>query len=58
MPFEISMKSNFGGSVQVKADNWNKILSNTDFLSGLQEDLGEVEKNLGKEKLDGLLVKI
>jgi hypothetical protein len=45
--------SNFGGSVQVKADNWNKILSNTDFLSGLQEDLGEVEKNLGKEKLAG-----
>jgi len=45
--------SNFGGSVQVKADNWNKILSNTDFLSGLQEDLGEVEKNLGKQKLAG-----
>ena len=43
--------SNFGGSVQVKADNWNKILSNTDFLSGLQEDLAEVEKNLGKQKL-------
>ena len=45
--------SNFGGSVQVKADNWNKILSNTDFLSGLQEDLGEVEKKLGKQKLAG-----
>ena len=45
--------SKFGGSVQVKADNWNKILSNTDFLSGLQEDLGEVEKNLGKQKLAG-----
>ena len=43
--------SNFGGSVQVKADNWNKILSNTDFLSGIQEDLAEVEKNLGKQKL-------
>ena len=43
--------SNFGGSVQVKADNWNKILSNTDFLSGLQEDLAEVEKKLGKQKL-------
>ena len=43
--------SNFGGAIQVKADNWNKILSNTDFLSGLQEDLGEVEKNLGKQKL-------
>ena len=43
--------SNFGGSVQVKADNWNKILSNTDFLSGIQEDLAEVEKNLGKNKL-------
>ena len=43
--------SNFGGSVQVKADNWNKVLSNTDFLSGLQEDLAEVEKNLGKQKL-------
>ena len=34
-------------------DNWNKILSNTDFLSGLQEDLGEVEKKLGKQKLAG-----
>ena len=45
--------SNFGGSVQVKADNWNKILSNTDFLSGIQEDLGEVEKKLGKNKLAG-----
>ena len=45
--------SNFGGAIQVKADNWNKILSNTDFLSGLQEDLGEVEKNLGKQKLAG-----
>ena len=45
--------SNFGGSVQVKADNWNKILSNTDFLSGIQEDLGEVEKKLGKQKLAG-----
>ena len=46
-------KYNFGGSVQVKADNWNKILSNTDFLSGIQEDLGEVEKKLGKNKLAG-----
>ena len=45
--------SNFGGAIQVKADNWNKILSNTDFLSGLQEDLGEVEKQLGKQKLAG-----
>ena len=45
--------SNFGGSVQVKADNWNKVLSNTDFLSGIQEDLGEVEKKLGKQKLAG-----
>ena len=43
--------SKFAGSVKVKGDNWNKILSNTDFLSGLQEDLGEVEKNLGKQKL-------
>ena len=43
--------SKFGGSVKVKADNWNKILSNTDFLSGIQEDLGEVEKKLGKNKL-------
>ena len=45
--------SKFAGSVKVKADNWNKILSNTDFLSGLQEDLGEVERNLGKQKLAG-----
>ena len=45
--------SNFGGAVQVKADNWTKILSNTDFLSGIQEDLGEVEKKLGKQKLAG-----
>ena len=45
--------SKFAGSVKVKGDNWNKILSNTDFLSGLQEDLGEVEKNLGKQKLAG-----
>ena len=45
--------SKFAGSVKVKADNWNKILSNTDFLSGLQEDLGEVEKKLGKQKLAG-----
>ena len=45
--------SKFAGSVKVKGDNWNKILSNTDFLSGLQEDLGEVEKKLGKQKLAG-----
>jgi len=45
--------SKFAGSVKVKADNWTKILSNTDFLSGIQEDLGEVEKNLGKQKLAG-----
>ena len=45
--------SNFGGAVKIKADNWTKILSNTDFLSGIQEDLGEVEKNLGKQKLAG-----
>ena len=45
--------SKFAGSVKVKGDNWNKILSNTDFLSGLQEDLGEVEKQLGKQKLAG-----
>ena len=45
--------SNFGGSVKVQEDNWNKILANTDFLSGVQEDLGEVEKKLGKQKLAG-----
>ena len=45
--------TNFGGAVTGKADNWNKILSNTDFLSGVQEDLGEVEKQLGKQKLAG-----
>jgi len=45
--------TNFGGAVTGKADNWSKILSNTDFLSGVQEDLGEVEKQLGKQKLAG-----
>ena len=43
--------TNFGGAVTGKADNWSKILSNTDFLSGVQEDLGEVEKQLGKQTL-------
>ena len=43
--------TNFGGAVTGKADNWSKILSNTDFLSGVQEDLGEVEKKLGKQTL-------
>ena len=43
--------TNFGGAITGKADNWNKILSNTDFLSGVQEDLGEVEKQLGKQTL-------
>ena len=45
--------TNFGGAITGKADNWSKILSNTDFLSGVQEDLGEVEKQLGKQKLAG-----
>ena len=43
--------TNFGGAITGKADNWSKILSNTDFLSGVQEDLGEVEKQLGKQTL-------
>ena len=43
--------TNFGGAIKKKADNWSKILSNTDFLSGVQEDLAEVEKNLGKQTL-------
>ena len=43
--------SNFAGSVQVKADNWNKILEGTDFLGGVQKDLVEVEKKLGRQKL-------
>ena len=43
--------TNFGGSVQVKADNWSKILEGTDFLGGVQKDLTEIEKQLGRQEL-------
>ena len=43
--------TNFGGAIQVKADNWNKILEGTDFLSGVQKDLTEIEKQLGRQEL-------
>ncbi len=43
--------SNFGGSVKVQEDNWNKILANTDFLGGVQKDFAEVEKQLGRQTL-------
>ena len=43
--------SNFGGSVQVKADKWEEQLDSINFLGGFQKDLVEVEKKLGKQKL-------
>ena len=43
--------TNFGGSIQVKADNWSKILEGTDFLGGVQKDLTEIEKQLGRQEL-------
>ena len=43
--------TNFGGSVQVKADNWSKILEGTDFLGGVQKNLTEIEKQLGRQEL-------
>ena len=43
--------SEFSGSVNVKADNWNKQLDSIGFLEGVQKDLTEVEKNLGRDTL-------
>jgi len=45
--------TNFGGAIKVKADNWSKILEGTDFLGGVQKDLTEVEKQLGRQELAG-----
>ena len=43
--------TNFGGAIKVKADNWSKILEGTDFLGGVQKDLTEIEKQLGRQEL-------